>query len=399
MSDKIFVSEWLVNEVSAYYAEYGVPDTAQKIKRANEYFYRKYPEVSQRTIRTATYAVRVNEYRIVSTQPHYMAMPVSGIVPAQFSDYNEYIERMKGLITKCASSHRRIRVANIQDGHRETADPAVFNLVLKVLDDFDPDYVPQMCDMVDNTLFAPYTHGTSYMQSNISITGDNSGMSAVSHAMKAFEFGSLEWARNVREVVRKETLLPVWLGNHEVWILRYLQERQEAAGYFFENFFGKLKALDVLWTEGDTRKELPLTDNVFAIHGWASGNQPGATAMKYMRHYDSQISLFAGHSHRQETLWSKPNINTGGQNFINICGTLGTTRPDYRQQGYTGHNLGFSLAWIAPEGNIGHTVEDIRIGYANGYYRCYYNGELYQEKATREPEFTNPFTRPLTASW
>lgn len=400
MSDKkVFVGDWLVGTIQNYHRDHGVPASNTEINRLHKFLYRTYPEISQRTLRQAALAVREDNYRTKLVSGHYMAMPSYGIVPKRFSKKAEYIERMKELIAQCAHNRRRIRVANVQDGHREHSDPALWDLMLMVMEDFDPDYVPMMCDMVDNTLFADYTHGTSYYQAGVKTEDGEPEDSPTSKAMIAFEEGVLDYACAVRQIVRKETITPTWLGNHEVWILRYLHQNEHGLGYFFENFFPKIAKYDVLWTDGDTHKELPITDNVIAIHGWASRNSyPGATAVAYMRQYDSNLSVFAGHSHRQETIWTRPHPHTGGQNFINICGTLGDLRAAYAQYGYSGHNWGFSLAEIMPHGNIGHSITDVRVYYREGFYECNYNGKLYRNRATKEPNFVNPF-REVEPTW
>lgn len=381
---KYFVATWLSSVIFDYYVTKGIPQDKQQIKECNEYFYKKYPEVSQRTIRRSTQAIRENNYRLEMSQSHYTVEPAGSIVPGQYSKKREYIERMKELIARCKREHRLIRLANVQDGHREHADPALLDLVLMVLQDFDPDYVPMMCDMVDNSLFAPYIHGEKYYL--------NAGGMNISQAMLAFEEDTLDYARCISAITRPETIKPTWLGNHEAWILRFLNDQKFAAGYFFDNFFAKLAKYDVLWTEGDTHIELPVTDNVIALHGWTSrSGSYGATANGYLNHYGGTLSGFAGHSHRQETVWSKPHPNTGGQNFWNICGTLGTVRPDYLQHRFTGHVQGFSLAYLAPEGNLGHSIQDVRIQYRDGYYECNVSGKFYRNQATKEPEFLNPF--------
>jgi hypothetical protein len=386
-----FVAPWLAQEIKAYYQLHGLPTTPQQVEACNQYFYRQHPQTSQRTLRKATQAVRQNRYRTELSSPHYTAMPTTGIVPLKYSQYDEYIEQMRELLRRCQKEQRPLRLMNIQDGHKEQSDPALWDLVLLIMQDFNPDYVPIMADMVDNTLLAPKMHGTSYYQVSVDLPSTFDESSSTSRAMIAFEEATLDWLNAINQVTGPETIKPAWLGNHEIWLLRYLHDNPEASGYFFKHFFERLRTAGGLWVEGDTRKELPVTNNVIAVHGWTvKGGNYGSTANGYLQQYGNHLSVFAGHTHRQETVWGKPHPYTGGRNFVNVCGTLATLRPAYRQHAYTGHNYGFTLAYLAPSGNVGHHLVDVMIYRVNDWYEARVGTSLYRMKATVAEDYGNP---------
>ena len=150
---KVFVSDWLVAEVKNYYEQNGVPVSQADIRRCNRHFYHKYPEMAQRTLRNATKAVREENYRTDMVQNHFIALPSQSIVPDEYSDYDKYISLMKEIIARCKRDGTRIKLANIQDLHLEhLTDSSILNLVFQVISDFDPDYVPVLADLIDNSL-------------------------------------------------------------------------------------------------------------------------------------------------------------------------------------------------------------------------------------------------------
>lgn len=380
-----FVSKWLAAEVNKYHDRFGIPETKKEIIKQNRHFYKKYPEMAKRTLRTATKAVRDGDFKTDLTNNHYVAMPVDSIVPDRFSDEEKYIELMKDIIAKCKKDGTRIRLANVQDLHLENVEEtAILNLLFQVLQDFDPHYVPVLADLVDNKLLQSVVHGQSISEYENLYDGD---------PQTYFEEATCWYLDSLNEVA-PNAIKPSWLGNHEWWLLRFFVKTGMNPTYFLNNFMEKFKARGGLWLCGDKKTEVHITDNVMGVHGWlARTSNYGSTANGYKKHYGNYKSIFAGHSHRPETVWTRPHPDTQGRNFVNITGTLGSIRPAYQKGRYVGHVQQFNLARLAPTGNLGHEIIEVPIHYdpTKEIYFCYVEGKRYEEEATHEPTWLNPF--------
>ena len=377
-----FVPDWLATAIKQYFSKNGTPRSRNEIAETNKYFYLKYPSVSKRSLREATKAIREGDYRTDLKQGHHFNKQIKPIVPEKWSQLDQYYDLMKGFIKK----NKPIRIANVQDGHVEQADPALHKLAMQLIQNFQPHVFPVMADAADNTAFAAAIHGKKYYQMEVE-KGDIGG------AAEIFEQITFDYIDNFSEVLPSYCIKPVVLGNHEAWILRYLADNAEGfASYFLNKFMPALQERDVLWTEGDKLEELWLTDSALAIHGNKARNSyHGATANAYMKHYAENLSILSGHSHRQETVWSKPHPVTGGRHFSNITGTLSDVRRAYMRYRYSGHNPGISLIELAPSGNVGHVVDDVEFYYKQGYWVARWRGEDYVERATKKPPMLNPF--------
>lgn len=368
-----------------------------KIK-VNKKLYSLYPRIAQRTLRSYTSAIVKGEnYRTELIKPHYTngQFQDTPLIPQSYSQRDEYVARMKNLI----ASKPVIKLANVQDVHIETANPAVLNLVLNLLEEWKPDWVPAMCDVVDNSLFSNYNHGRSVAQLGVRFIPHKDDkvlypMYTEGHtafAQLVFEQASLEWITSLQTIAPK-AVIPCLLGNHEDWAFRFLTESVEVSGSVLGNFMSKLQATSALWVDGDKNRILPVTDNVVALHGWSiRGGNYGANANNYLRFYEG-MSILAGHSHRPETVWSKPGFNYGGRNFANITGTLGVIRPGYTNHEHRGHVQSISLVEAASKGNLGHRVTDVPILYdwGRGVYYALLHNKRYEEAG--DPPFeANPF--------
>ena len=382
MSDKkTYIPQWALVEIAR---------STLALNELNQYLYAKFPNVSKRTLRRYTRAYRDSQYTTELAKPSYTAdgFAHKSVIPASYENYGweTYVERMRALIKR----DRPIRFANVQDVHIETADPALLNLLADLLSFWQPDVVPVLCDVVDNVLFSKWRHGSSYHnQVELLLVDDDLkhyDSSAVAYPM--FTRLSTHYIDLVRSAVtRSDLILPVILGNHEAWALAHINDNPNIASLFFPNFFEQLEKRNVLWVKSSTQRELPVTDNVIAVHGWSTRQE--GNARSYLRYYEG-MSVIAGHSHRVDVAYSKPNFNTNGRNFAAITGTLGTLRPSYRQGGHVNHDRAVQFIEIAPRGNVGHVVHTVYIHHIKDYYEARFMGNTFRVKTTRVA-LNNPF--------
>ena len=256
---KVFVSDWLVAEINAYHQEHGVPVSQSDIRKCNRHFYYKYSEMAQRTLRNATKAVREQNYRTDMVQNHFTALPSESIIPDKYSDYDKYIGLMKDIIARCKAEGRRIKLVNAQDLHLEhVTDNAILNLLFQVISDFDPDYIPVLADLIDNTLLQKVIHGANIAEVDVQSDLDP----------QSFFQEATFWYLDALNSVAPKAIKPTWMGNHEWWLLRYFLTSGTSPAYFLRYFMQGFKERGGLWLEGDKRTEIPVTDNVIGIHGW-----------------------------------------------------------------------------------------------------------------------------------
>lgn len=366
----------------------------------NNVLYTTFPDISKRSLRSYSHAYRKKTHTDTLIRPHYTNdnFVTATLIPhnVENKDWPTWVSRVKAL----QKQNDFLRIANIQDVHMEHADAALVSMCLEIVKDFDPHLVPVMCDVVDNSIFSPRRHGSSYYNATTEVIDasvfyeereEDFKFNSVSHAIRVFEKLTMHYIDGVRTVAPNAVLFTL-LGNHEAWALHFIQQFPEVASMYLPRFFKLLKEREVLWPRASSQRELPLSDSVIALHGWSVRKSAYASnANNYLRYYEG-MSVIAGHSHVMETAWSKPNFSTGGRNFAAVCGTLGTTRPAYMQGGYLAHTQGIQLIQIAKSGNIGHSVEDVYIHLKDGHYFARANGKEYRQKAANIVKY-NPFTK------
>lgn len=378
---KTYLPSWILQDIESWQ---GTRDAL------NQALYLKYPHVSKRSIRRYTQAYFNDNYITQLVKPSYT---VDGflrktIVPKSYeqSGWEEYINRVKSLLRK----DRIVRLANIQDVHIETADPALLQLVGDLIAFWQPDVVPVMCDIVDNLLFSKWRHGGSY-HINFELVDIDSdlqdyGSDAIAYPMfLRLTMHYIDFVQAANQNV--DAIYPVVLGNHEAWALQHIYENPQIAALFFSDFFKQLEKRSVLWARSSSIRELPLTDNVLLLHGWSTRQDNNAKV--YLKHYEG-MSVVAGHSHRADVAYSRPYFNTGGRNFAAITGTLGTLTPQYRHGGYVNHDRAVQFIEVAPRGNIGHVVHTIYIHHVANYYEARFLGKTFRVQTSKVAEM-NPF--------
>jgi len=361
------------------------------LEARNRELYRQFPDISQRSLRRYSSAYVKNNYTDELVQPHYTKdnFVYEGVVPPVLEerDWKTWVRRLRALQKR----GEPIRFVNIQDVHIETADRVLLDMCLTIAADFEPHLMPVMCDVVDNALFARRRHGSSYFNYKVHMVKPPSLTDSAESAVEFFLKATQHYIAAVKERVPNAQLFAL-LGNHEAWALDFIHQYQEVGSIVIKQLFKMLRRYEVLWPKSSTVRELPITDSVIALHGWSTrSSNYGANANAYLRYYEG-VSVIAGHAHRMEVAWSRPDYSTNGQRFAAVTGTLGSTRPQYAQQAYIGHTLGFQLIQLAPSGHVGHHVENVTIHYKDGYYSAFANGRQYRAKALLE-QHVNPFVQ------
>lgn len=350
----------------------------------NQIFYSEFPEISKRAVRHWTRSYFNNNYKTETIQNHRYGIEPKSIVPLN-SQREIFFEEVKELHKKIEREDRLLKIVNSQDSHIEDTDPALIELRNQIVSEFKPDIFPILMDDIDNKLISP--HEPSH---NLLGYGEDFKDVGVQATLDLTEI----IASSIRSVVGRECILVDGGGNHNDWLLRLLSkpEARPFASNFFKQYFEILKQYNVHWVDGHKNAYLPITDSFIFMHGRSARKGYGSTSKSYLNKYEGEYSICAGHSHRQETVWSHPSPKTGERYFANICGTLGNLQPDYAKSDYLGHNWGFSLVSVPVSGMKLATVEDIVIYLVEGYYTTYWRGKIYREKATKEWRWTNPYT-------
>jgi len=353
------------------------------------------PNASPRTVRRWTLAFYTGTYTEQSTNNHYFVLEPRPIVPIKYSQRGEYYQRMTELRQKQKLDNGVIRCVNAQDTHANMTDPGLIELRNLIVSEFDPHLWVVLQDDIDNLLINP--HGTSSAdigrpmgEPEDGYAWEQSGLKAVVETAKALVSGA-------RSAVDTSCLMMHGGSNHFAWVYRYLLEAPAASSLFFDAYFDMLKDNDVLWAEADQREYEHVTDRFIWMHGRVSRKSYyGATAMAYLRKFNFNISVAAGHTHRMETVYSPPDLVSRKRAFVSICGTLGDPYPGYTMQDYTGHIWGFSLISAPPEG-LGGQVEEVEITLEKGWYETRWRGQTYRTRQQREWAWENPLLAPLGA--
>lgn len=286
---KVFVPSEVVERIRGWAPSIPTKkkDRAKLKQKLNKKLRREVPAASTRAIQRWTAAVIEDNYRTQTTPGHYTVMQVNSIVPREYDQYPEYVERMKELIAKSKRDHQWIRLFNSQDTHGNTGDPALETLRAKVASEFDPHFWTGGQDSVDNMAYPHHKPQTSTDSITVS-TGEDPSRIAVQAYMDE-EFRQLD---EIRSIVSPDCIVPFGPSNHFDWFLQDLQNSPQYQSLVLEQFIHGLNQRDVLWVGSDARDELPVTDTVIWTHGNISrSSYHGATANGYLRQFQGQRSI------------------------------------------------------------------------------------------------------------
>jgi hypothetical protein len=347
-------------------------------KKYNTWFYKHRSRIPKSSVKRWTRAFLSGNGHSNTPAHHVRYREDASIIPDKFSDLrNGRIEEER----KKWVHDGYIRYVNFSDFHYPSQDGALLSLVMQIIEQFQPNVMPYMSDWQDMDRFNPHPtkSGTMRLREVSPIPQKRR------NKYNEFETATQELIDAVDSVVPADcSRINVW-GNHEQWILRHLIASSQKTTdtdmmeWYIDRYFTLLQDNDVLWVEADRNDYFPLTEHFWITHGFKARKAPGATARAYMGDMWGQISIAAGHTHRQETLWAKSPVS---EHFYAIAGTLGTLRPGYAKRNFLGHNWGGQLITHPVEGWKGADVEDIRIHYRDGFYVTTWRGKEYSERAT-----------------
>lgn len=310
------------------------------------------------------------DYTTETPKWHQKPVEAESLVPDKFSalksgEYKESREKWGDTI----------RYANVSCLHIPVGDRALWRLARRIIYEFKPNVFPILNDDFDLEDFNQHSQKP------------NTSVLDRSNRYSRFIEMTNERIKDVKEIVPKNCTIFVAWGNHENRILRELLNHALVTGsnelqqWYINSYFENLQKAGILWVEGDKRNYLPLTQQFIVGHGRLSRSNEGATAKAYLAKFRHSLSIAVGHSHRQETLWTK---TPTAERFCAIAGTLGRLQRNYNNNDFVQHNWGFQLITHPVEGWKGAVVEDIRIYFKNGFYITYWRGKEYSEPATFE---------------
>lgn len=307
------------------------------------------------------------------------------IVPRRFSALasGRYLDERKRW-----AADGEIRLVNMTCLHRPLGDGALISLAMQIIHDFKPNILPAMTDWLHMNRFSQHPPRPQTFVPEIPREFDEEGKPTPRvNKFKELKTLSVETIDMFRTVTPKNcTYLNMW-GNHEHWVLRELLRITQMTNdtdlveNFVDDTFQMFEDKDVLWCEMDERRFLPLTKHLILAHGWLArgGQNAGVTANAYLNKFKGQVSIAAGHTHRQEVEWMK---GPRSEHFAAVAGTMGLLRNVYNGKDFVSHNWGFQLITHPMEGWKGADVENVRFYYKNGYYMAKWRGREYSEKAT-----------------
>lgn len=182
--------------------------------------------------------------------------------------------------------------------------------VFHFIEDFSPDYILLAGDIVNND---PFNHWAK------SKPGLFKGMPS---PKSYYEDCNNLFYRPLRKIIRPDCKLVHWIGNHEYWSNRAIEEMPEGEGYW--EVWNNIEGID-LWVPN---KQIANLGKLHILHGDVikGGAHHASKMLGYFRR-----NIRYGHFHdKQEASYTSP-IDIEDRHTARSCGTLQNFNPSYMQ--------------------------------------------------------------------
>ncbi len=258
------------------------------------------------------------------------------------------------------------RLAFVSDIHFPYTRWDAYNLMLEVVDAFDPRFVTGMNDLRDNKGFSHWPDKRS-MRGRIWSSDDE--------ALLEME---LSHYRTLRDM---GILIPTLAGNHDNWLYSSLRGEGNAnAEREIADYHEKLEKAGVLvLTDGHQENYLELSPSVVIWHGQFVNVSSHTLAKKNIAHFMGVFgngiahSVVAGHTHRPDVVAGE-SVGYPGVQFVN-SGALTDYTP-YMKRAPRAHGLGITLIEYNTH-NRHHVIDLVRFNEDTNRLTARWAGQTY----------------------